>query len=112
MAPKINKYMPILDLLLISSPQIRKSLLTSADDGLIKLIIECCFNLLVGAVKVTKYRMKKIKQHKDIIRKICNPAQKLDNTKKILIQTGGSFLPVLLPAVLPTLKLLHNETRA
>lgn len=98
------KYMPILDLLTKASPHLRQNLLSSADEELIKLLVECCFNTLIGGVRISKYRHNKIKQHKDIIRQISNPNQKLENKRKILIQSGGNFLPVFLPAVIPTLK--------
>lgn len=104
MSSKLKKYIPILELLVSASPHMRRNILKSSDDKLIQLLIECCFNTVIGGVEFSKYRLNKIRKHKEIIRKISDPSIKLENKRKLLVQSGGFFLPVFLTAILPLLQ--------
>jgi hypothetical protein len=100
MSAKVKKYMPLLHLLSRASPYMRKNILSTADDDFIKIIIECCYNTLVGNIKLSKIGLKKLKSYKHIIRKVSKPSKNIKNTKKILVQDGGAFLPLILPSLI------------
>jgi hypothetical protein len=107
MSDEVKKFLPILRILSRASPYKRKKILQEADDNFIKIIIECCHNSLHGNVKFTRNKLEKLKKFKKIIRKIGkvtknlkNRKKILKNRKKILIQSGGAFLPLILPAII------------
>jgi hypothetical protein len=106
MAQRVRKHLPTLRILALSTPPVRKQILKSADDGLIKLLVECCYNTLYGGVKLTPAKVAKLKKFKTVIRKIAKPNKNLNNKKKVLVQSGSGLLSVLLPTVITELAAL------
>jgi hypothetical protein len=100
MSSDVKKYLPILRLLAKSTPYKRKKLLLAADTNFIKILIECCFNILNGNVKLPKQKIQKLEKYKEIIRKIAKASKNINNKKKVLIQKGGAFLPLILPSII------------
>jgi hypothetical protein len=100
MTSKVKKYMPLLQLLSKASPYMRKNILSTADDDFIKIIIECCYNTLIGNIKLPKSGIEKLKTYKNIIRKVSKASKNIKNKKKILVQDGGAFLPLILPSII------------
>ena len=56
-----------------AKPQARRALLTSADDDLIKAIVECAINTLNGNHKLTKEDKGKLSKYKNCLRALVNP---------------------------------------
>lgn len=92
--------LPILDRLAKSSPRERKKILEGANLKLIKSIVECVENVLKGNVRLKKNYLKKLKKYKSILRRINSVGHKLAQKKKVIIQTGGAFLPALLSPII------------
>jgi hypothetical protein len=111
MSQRVKKYLPLLQLLAESSPTSRKQILKSADDGMIKLLVECCHNTLKGGIKLSSLKIKKLKKYKKAIRVIAKPGKNLKKKKKDLIQTGSGFLSILLPSVISGLVAFLNRNK-
>jgi hypothetical protein len=109
MSQRAKKYLGLLQLLSQSSATVKKQILKSADDGLIKLLVECCYNTLKGGVKLSKTSVSKLKKYKKVLRNIARPNKNLNTKKKELIQSGSGFLSILLPTVISGLVALLNK---
>jgi len=72
-----------------AKPQARRALLTSADDDLIKAIVECAINILNGNNKLTKEDNDKISKYKNRLLALVNPKINFKCKRKLLIQKGG-----------------------
>ena len=72
-----------------AKPQARRALLTSADDDLIKAIVECAINTLNGNNKLTKEDNDKISKYKNRLLALVNPKINFKCKRKLLIQKGG-----------------------
>lgn len=100
MSHYVLKQLPLLQLLIEVNSKTRKNILKSADFNLITAIVECIHNTLEGNLNITKEKLLKLKKHKKVLRKIKSCDNEWLNKKKIIVQSGGSFLPILLPPVI------------
>lgn len=96
MSKCVIKHIHLLNELAKAKPSQRKEILKNANFGLIKSIVECIENVLNGNVKLDKNHIKKLKRHKVQLRKINSSDKKWCSKKKVIIQSGGAFLPALL----------------
>lgn len=110
MSECVVKNLPLLDKLAKAKPAERKKILESATLQLIKSIVECIENVLKGIIKLRTECLKKLKRHKNVLRRIYSSGKKLKQKKDLLIQSGGSFLPLLLTPIISILadKLLNR----
>jgi hypothetical protein len=109
MSSEVKKYLPLLRLLVETTPYKRKKLLLSADTNFIKVLIECCYNILYGNVELPKQNIKKLKKFKEYIRKVAKATKNTNIKKQILVQKGGSFLPLILPSIISGLVTLLKD---
>lgn len=100
MSKCVIKHIHLLDALAKAKPSERKILLKNSNFGVVKSIVECIENVLNGNVKLDKNRLKKLKKYKNQLRKIYASGKKWTSKKKVIIQTGGGFLPALLLPVI------------
>lgn len=103
MSKCVIKHIHLLDALAKAKPAERKKILQKSNFGLIKSIVECIENVLDGNVKLDKNRLKKLKRYKNQLRGIYKSGKKWTSKKKVIIQTGGAFLPALLLPVISAL---------
>lgn len=103
MSKCLFKQLPKLNELAQARPKVRKQILEKANLVLIKSIVECIENVLKGNISLTKQCKEKLKKYKGILRKIFGAEKKLATKKKIIVQSGGSFLPALLAPVITVL---------
>lgn len=96
MSKCVMKQIHLLDSLVKARPAVRKELLKKADFELIKAIVECIENVLNGNVELGERQLKKLKKYKNQLRKIYTTGKKWTSKKKVIVQTGGAFLPALL----------------
>ena len=91
-------------------PQARLALLASADDELIKVIVECAINTLNGNHKLTIDEKGNLKKYKNRLRALVNPKISFKSKRKLLVQKGGFIVP-LLASVLSGVKgsLIYNN---
>ena len=85
----------ILHVLNDATPQGRRALLTSADDDLIKAIVECAINTLNGYNKLTKEDKGKLSKYKNSLRALENPKISFKSKRKLLVQKEGFIVPLL-----------------
>jgi hypothetical protein len=109
MCERVHKYLPELKFLIASTSSKRKKYLENADDELIKLIIECCYNTLNGTLKFSPTKKEKIRKHRNLIRKIAKAGHNLKQKKKILIQSGKGVFSILLPAIISIVSALISK---
>lgn len=83
-----------------AKPRQRKKLLQLANVMLIRSIVECVQNVIKGNIQLTKCNIEKLRTHKKILRKISASGDRIKQKKKIIVQHGGSFLPILLAPVI------------
>ena len=70
-------------------PQSRRALLPSADDKLIKAIVECALNTLNENHKLSIDEKIKLKKYKYRLRAHVNPSFNCKSKCKLLVQNGG-----------------------
>lgn len=99
MSSLVLKQLPLLELLTKVSSDSRKKILKHSDLELTEAIIECIFNVIKKNIDLENARMKKLRRHKTTISHLINPKKKLENKRKLMLQSGGSFLPLILTPV-------------
>ena len=104
MSPSTNQ--PHKDLLRVlhrARPHLRKAILKHADKALVYSICELCDNTLCGNVPLTPTQKQSLKKHKTILKRLAKRGESWLTKRKALNQKGGSFLPLLLSVLAPTL---------
>lgn len=84
----------------------RKALIRNADKSLVKSICEIALNTLLGNVILKDSQKKRLKKHKRVLRKLVACKNKKSNwqrKKRTILQSGGSFLPLLLAPIVDVL---------
>lgn len=99
MSHNVFTQLPLLDKLSKVSPAVRKKLLQTANQRLIKSILECVYNVLKGNLKLERECLEKLRKYKAVLRRINKVGRKIQERKQIIIQTGGAFLPALLSPI-------------
>lgn len=91
----------------------RLVLLKSADRSLIKAICECILNIITGNVNISHENRKRLYKYKNFLRKLASPNKKRSwqQRKRIIVQKGSGFLPLIIPPVMSILlsKLLEKN---
>lgn len=95
----VKKHLPILKLLKESPPDLRHNFIKYSRLGLIKTISECVYNTLKGHIPLNKREVSRLKKFKKVLRKIYRTSGGLKKKHRIIIQSGGAFLPVLLSPI-------------
>ena len=91
---RLRSQLHFLHVLRDAKPQARRALLASADDDLIKAIVECAINTLKGNHKLTRNE-KTSCISMSRLRALVNPKDSFKNKRKLLIQKGGFIVPLL-----------------
>lgn len=84
-------------------PQQRLALLRTADNTLVKNICECALNTVRGNVILTRQEKARLAKHKHLLRKLSASKGSWKSKKKLLVQNGSGFLPMLIAPILGTL---------
>ena len=88
-----------------AAPKLRKAIILNGDKQLVNSICECVLNVLNGNVELSSCVKRKLRKHKNVLRKVVDKRVSLSGKKKAIVQRGGFLLP-LLSAVLPALATL------
>ena len=88
-----------------AAPKLRKAIIVNGDKQLVNSICECVLNVLNGNVKLSSCVKRKLRKHKNVLRKVVDKRVPLLGKKKVIVQREGFLLP-LLSAVLPALATL------
>lgn len=92
-----------------ANPKLRRAILKCCHSELIIAICEVTLNVLRGVVPLSKQQAGKLKRHKKVLRALADRKVSLKKKKEQLNQTGGSFLPIILPPVLTVLASLLSK---
>lgn len=95
----VKKHLPLLQLVQSSKPKLRKSIIANCGLDLIETIDECIYNTLNGNIPLTDSEKNSLKKFKSILRKVLKAKGGLNNKRKVISQSGGSFLPTLLQPI-------------
>lgn len=106
---KENKHM--LHVLKNASPKLRKAILNNASPDIIKMICEIAMNILNGNHTISPVIKKRIGGYKKVLRQLSCIKRSTPAKRKILIQSGGGFIPILIGSILSGLigKFLRSE---
>lgn len=100
----VKKHLPILTLVKDASPKLRKSILLHCDVDIIKTIEDCVYNTLNGNIPLKACEKQKLKKFKSVLRKILRVKGGIVKKRKVISQSGGRFLPVLLKPIVSAAK--------
>jgi hypothetical protein len=100
MSETVMSHTELLRALHRATPAMRHSILKASDCGLIRSICECADNTLKGHVKLTSLQKTKLSRHKKILRKLVRRGQNWRAKKQLLLQRGGSIIPLILSPIL------------
>lgn len=84
------------------NPKYREAILKTCSDEEINCICECIFNILQGKIPLQEKEKTKLLKHKNTLRQLVSKG-KHKLRKKVIVQKGGAFLPIILGAVLSSL---------
>lgn len=99
---KLQKYMELLEILQQAKPKQRKQIIEASNNDFIKLLCECCLNILYGPMQITPEQKRKLKKYAPIMRQIASkkqPNKSLAKKRELILQNGG-FLPALLAPII------------
>lgn len=85
-----------------------KAIIHTSDKELITCICECILNCVNGNIKLSEGDLGKLKRFKSILRELLNKRKPMKNKKKLLIQHGNGFLPILIPTIIEALASFLN----
>lgn len=112
MSKNVKNNLQTLEFLKHAPVKIRKLILENSDEKLVNSICEICFNLCKGNIQCEKESTKKLKKHRKKIRSLAVLKRKdFKKKKEILMQGGGSFLPILLTPILDVLTKFVEEKK-
>jgi hypothetical protein len=92
---RLKSQLHFLHVLKDAKPPARRALLVSANDELIKAIVECAINTLNGNHKLTKADKSKLSKYKNRLRALVDPKISFKSKRKLLVQKGGFIVPLL-----------------
>lgn len=103
MSRRILKNRRFLEYYLEADGKQRKKLLENANKDQIDSLCECALNVVKRNIPIDEATKSSLCKHKQAICKVALTKQPLTKRKKILVQKGGAFLPLILQTVLPLL---------
>lgn len=96
-----KKQLSLLNALCHANSSQRTAILRSADKPLVKCICEAALNVLQGVVRLKDSEKKRLKKHRNILRKLTTKDRhSWQGKKRAIVQNGGSFLPILLAPII------------
>lgn len=94
---RVIKYKKLLEILPRCNKKVFNKIIKNSKKEFIYTICECVLNVLKGNIKISKKSLEKLKEKKQILRKLLKKSN-IENKKKI-IQKGG-FLEILIPSII------------
>lgn len=78
----------------------RVALLKIVGDKEIQCLCECIYNTLKGIVPLTQAQKSRLNRHKTTLRRIVKPKETVHKKRILLVQKGGSLLPLILTPII------------
>jgi hypothetical protein len=99
MLNEIKKHIDLFKFLCSCNNKVRTNIIKGLSKEHILCICECILNILNGNIELDNNDKERIKRFRKYLRKLVKKGQSLRKRKQILVQKGGSFLPLLLPII-------------
>jgi len=96
---RLKSQLQFLHVLKDAKPQARRALLASADEELIKAIVECAINRLNWNHKLTIDEKGKLKKYKNRLQALVNPKISFKSKRKLLLQMVAFIFPLIASVV-------------
>lgn len=90
----------ILHVLKSCNPKIRNAIINHAHPEVIKTLCEIAINTLNGNNPITRGTKTRLACHKKSLRKLSNIKLSIPTKRRVLIQSGGGLIPILIGSVL------------
>lgn len=100
MSSRMVKNSALLRFLSKATPKQCKALLKTSSDQQINAICECILNFLHGTINIPSKDIKRLKKHKNCLRKLSNKKIGIKHKRKLLIQKGSGILGSILGPIL------------
>ena len=78
----------------------RRMLLQHASGNLIRTVAQVGKNLLKGNIKLSDHQKRRLRRHKKTLHALSMKRSSLKSKRRLLMQKGGAFLPLLLGPIL------------
>jgi hypothetical protein len=72
-----------------------RALLSKANQKQIKSLCECILNVVNGNIPITSHHVKNLKPYQNTIYKVVSKRVPIKSKKKLLVQKGSGFVPVI-----------------
>lgn len=109
MSRRLRENSELLTVLAKATPKLRRAILKSCNRELLKTIFEVTLNVLRGVVPINDKQKKKLRRYKTVLRTLADKKVSIKKKQESLNQTGGNFLPFLIPPVLSVLASLISK---
>jgi hypothetical protein len=86
---RLKSQLHFLHVLKDAKPQVRRALLQSASEDLIKAIVKCAINTPNGNHKPNKEEKSRLKQYKNRLQALVNIKISFKSKRKLLVKKGG-----------------------
>lgn len=105
----VKKNLELLKVLSKCKKGMLKAVINTSDRDLILTVCECILNCLNGNIKLSPKNRDKLKKYKRTLRTLIQKRKSIKYRKKLLIQQGSGFLPIILPSVISALASLFSS---
>jgi hypothetical protein len=105
----VEKNKDLLTLLSKCKKRMLKAVINASDRELVLTVCECILNCLNGNISLSEKDKQKLKKHKKILRTLIQKGNSIKLRKKLLIQQGSGFLPIILPTVISSIASLLTK---
>ena len=99
MAKRLRTHLDDLKFLKKATPSVRKAVLKTADNELIRCLCDCSHNILKGNIKLNDKNKKILTKHRGQLRALASKKLTLKKKRNLMVQKGG-FLPALIGPIL------------
>ena len=94
----VRRALPLLKVLVIANPKLKKAIIKHASPNLVTAISEIALNMLKGVIKLTPQQKQRLSRYKKEFRSLAKKNVSVNRKRKLLIQKGGGAgLALLLP---------------
>ncbi|CAH1240723.1 Hypp6079 [Branchiostoma lanceolatum] len=107
MSKRLHRHADCLRVLSKANPKLRKAILSSVPNDLLKSICDCSHNVLSGNIRLTPGQKRGLSRHKNTLRQLSNKKIPLSRKRRTLIQKGG-FLSLLLSPIISAITSLFG----
>ncbi|KAI8511990.1 hypothetical protein Bbelb_110900 [Branchiostoma belcheri] len=107
MSQRLHRHADCLRVLSKANPKLRKAILSTAPNDLLKSICDCSHNVLKGNIRLTPGQRKGLSRHKNTLRQLGDKKIPLAKKRRTLIQKGG-FLSLLLSPIISAITSLFG----